>query len=69
MAGTAALGVALVGHSRVLLGGLLALAALAGVAPPSLGWPLFAGAWTAIAAVLVLEYGISDPMDRRPRHA
>jgi hypothetical protein len=65
MAGTAALGVALVGHSRVILGLLLALAALAGIAPPSLGWVLFAGAWTAIAAVLVLEFGPSDPTDRR----
>jgi hypothetical protein len=69
MVGTAALGVALVGHSRVVLGALLALAALAGIAPPGLGWVLFAGAWTAIAAVLVVEFGLSDPTDRRPIRA
>ena len=69
MVGIAALGVALVGHSRVVLGALLAVAALAGVAPPSLGWVLFAGAWTAIAAVLVLDYGLRDPTDRRPSRA
>ena len=42
MVGTASLGVALVGRARVLLGALVALAALAGVGPPGIGWPLFA---------------------------
>jgi hypothetical protein len=69
MVGTAALGVALVGHSRPGLGALLAVAALAGIAPPSFGWPLFAGAWTGIAAMLVVEFGVSEPTDREPRHA
>jgi hypothetical protein len=56
MIGTAALGIALVGRSRVLLGTLLAAAGLAGVAPPALGWPIFATAWTAVALVMVLEF-------------
>ena len=55
MSGTAILGVALVGRSRPLLGGLLATAGLAGISPPALGWPLFAGAWTAIALRLALD--------------
>jgi hypothetical protein len=55
MSGTAILGVALVGRSHVVLGGLLAAAGLAGISPPMLGWPLFAGAWTAIALRLVLD--------------
>ena len=60
MAGTAALGVALVGRSRVVLGALLGAAALAGVAPPALGWPAFGAAWTAVAVVLVAEFiGVS----------
>lgn len=56
MVGTASLGVALVGRARVLLGALVALAALAGVGPPGIGWPLFAIAWTGIAVVLVAEF-------------
>ena len=63
MAGTAALGVALVGRSRVVLGALVAAAALAGIAPPALGWPAFAGAWTAVAAVLLADFVIAS--DRR----
>ena len=54
--GTAALGIALAGRSRILLGALLAGAALAGVAPPALGWPLFAAAWTGVAAVLAVQF-------------
>jgi hypothetical protein len=69
MAGTAALGVALVGRSRVVLGVLLAIAGLAGVAPPSLGWPVFAGAWTAVAAMLSLELAGTSRTRRGPRHA
>jgi hypothetical protein len=61
MAGTAALGIALVGRARVVLGALLAIAALAGVGPPAPGWLLFAVAWTGIAAVLVAEYARSEP--------
>jgi len=56
MVGTAALGIALVGRSHVVLGALVALAGLAGVAPPSLGWPAFAAAWTLVAAMLVIEF-------------
>ena len=56
MAGTAALGVALVGRSRVVLGGLFGAAALAGVAPPALGWLAFAAAWTGVAVVLVADF-------------
>jgi hypothetical protein len=56
MAGTAALGIALVGRSRFVLGALLAAAALAGVAPPGLGWLAFAGAWTAVAVALVIDF-------------
>jgi hypothetical protein len=56
MAGTAALGIALAGHARMTLGVLLSGAALAGIAPPSLGWPLFAVAWTGVAAALVIEF-------------
>ena len=60
MAGTAALGVALVGHARITLGVLVAGAALAGVAPPAIGWPLFAVAWTAVAATLVIQFARGD---------
>jgi hypothetical protein len=56
MVGTAALGVALVGRSEVVLGLVVATAALAGVAPPALGWPLFAAAWTLVAAILVVDF-------------
>jgi hypothetical protein len=71
MAGTAALGIALVGHARVLLGVLLAAAALAGVAPPGLGWPAFAAAWTGVAIVLVLDFGRRTEAggEGGPRHA
>lgn len=60
MAGTAAIGVALVGHARILLGVLVAGAALAGIAPPALGWPLFAAAWTGVAATLVVQFVRGD---------
>jgi hypothetical protein len=56
MAGTAALGVALVGRGRFILGVLLAAAALAGIAPPGIGWPLFALAWTGVALALLVEF-------------
>ncbi len=69
MAGTAALGVALVGRSRAALGILLALAALAGIGPPRLGWPIFAGAWTAVAALLAVEFTGRSAADRGERHA
>ncbi len=55
MTGSALLGVALVGRGRFALGGMLAAAGLAGIAPPALGWPAFAAAWTGVAALLVLE--------------
>jgi hypothetical protein len=55
MLGTAVLGVALAGRRAALLGALLVVAALAGVAPPALGWPLFAGAWSAIGFRLLLD--------------
>lgn len=55
MTGAALLGVALVGHGRLVLGTLLAAAGLAGVVPPTFGWPAFAAAWTGVAAALVLE--------------
>jgi hypothetical protein len=57
MAGAALLGVALAGAGRLRLGVLLATAALAGLAPPALGWPLMAAAWTGLGLVLVLEFG------------
>jgi hypothetical protein len=60
MAGTAALGIALAGRARLPLGVLLSGAALAGVAPPALGWPLFAVAWTAVAATLVVQFARGD---------
>jgi hypothetical protein len=69
MAGTAALGVALVGHARTLLGALVAGAALAGIAPPSLGWPAFAAAWTGVAIVLVVEFARRSEIDGGPRVA
>lgn len=56
MAGTAALGIALAGRGRLLLGALLGAAALAGVAPPALGWPAFAAAWTGVAAALAVDF-------------
>jgi hypothetical protein len=56
MVGTAALGIALVGRSRLLLGTLIAAAAVAGVAPPALGWPIFAASWTGVALAMVLEF-------------
>jgi hypothetical protein len=56
MVGTAALGIALVGRSRIVVGTLLAAAGLAGVAPPALGWPIFAASWTAVALALVVEF-------------
>ena len=56
MVGTAALGIALAGRSRIVLGTLLVAAALAGVAPPGLGWPAFAAAWSAVALVLLVEF-------------
>lgn len=55
LAGTALLGVALAGRGRPLLGGLLAAAGLAGLAPPSLGWPGFAAAWTGVAVLLLID--------------
>jgi len=62
MVGTAALGVALVGRSRLVLGALLAVASLAGLAPPALGWPAFAASWTAVAVVLLADFvAASDP--------
>ena len=33
----------------------LAAAGLAGVAPPALGWPAFAAAWTGVAVLLMGE--------------
>jgi hypothetical protein len=69
MAGTAALGVALVGRSRVVLGLLLAVAGLAGIAPPALGWPLFAGAWSVIALRLAIDFAGPATGDRGALHA
>ena len=67
MAGTAALGIALVGRSRVVLGTLLAAAALAGVAPPGLGWLAFAAAWTAVAVALLIDFfRTADPRGGQP---
>jgi hypothetical protein len=69
MVGTAALGVALVGRSRPLLGVLVAAAALAGVAPPALGWPAFAAAWTAVALALAADFVARSAPGQRPRRA
>jgi hypothetical protein len=69
MVGTAALGVALVGHARVVLGTLLAAAGLAGIAPPGLGWPVFAAAWTGVAFALVVEFAGRSSAPRGPRLA
>ena len=69
MTGTALLGIALVGHGRLALGTLLAVAALAGVVPPALGWPAFAVAWTGVAGALVLEPPRTDPGVGEARHA
>jgi hypothetical protein len=63
MVGTAALGIALVGRSRIILGTLLASAALAGIAPPGLGWLAFAAAWTGVALVLLVDF--VRPVDPR----
>lgn len=62
MAGAALLGVALAGAGRLRLGILLAVAGLAGLAPPAFGWPLLAATWTGVGLVLVLEVP-----NRRPR--
>ena len=69
MVGTAALGVALVGRSRIVLGVLLAAAALAGVAPPTYGWPIFAAAWTGVAFTLVVEFAAQAASRGGPRLA
>lgn len=69
MVGTAALGVALVGRSRIVLGVLLAVAALAGVAPPAFGWPIFAAAWTGVAFALVVEFAGQTATRGGPRLA
>jgi hypothetical protein len=61
MAGAALLGVALAGAGRLRLGSFLALAGLAGLAPPTLGWPVLAAAWTCLGLVLVLEFSTSRP--------
>ena len=55
MAGTAMLGVALAGRGRPILGVLVAGVGLAGLAPPAWAWAAFAAAWTAVAAVVVLD--------------
>jgi hypothetical protein len=55
MVGTAMLGLALAGSRGGMLGGLLVLAALAGVAPPALGWPLFSAAWSSVGFLLLLD--------------
>jgi hypothetical protein len=55
MTGMALLGVALVGRGRLVLGVLVALVGLAGVAPPAWGWAALAAAWTGVAIILVLE--------------
>lgn len=69
MVGTAALGIALVGHGRLALGALVAAAALAGLAPPTFGWPLFAIAWTAVAVVFVLDFARAGLDQPGPLHA
>jgi len=69
MAGTAVLGVALFGRSRVALGVLVAAAGSAGVAPPALAWPAFAAAWTGVAVVLVLDYARRTAVGSGIRHA
>lgn len=56
MVGTAMLALALAGGGSAMLGVLLVLAALAGVAPPALGWPLFGVAWSTIGFVLLLDF-------------
>ena len=66
MVGTATLGVALVGRARITLGMLLAAAGLAGVAPPALGWPIFAAAWTGVALALVIDYAGRSSARRGP---
>jgi hypothetical protein len=67
--GTALLGVALAGHGRFRLGGLLAVAGLAGLGPPTLGWPAFAGAWTGVAALLAAEFATPLEQSGGPRLA
>lgn len=56
MAGTAALGVALVGRGRLGLGVLVTAAALAGIAPPGIGWPALAAAWTGVAILMLVDF-------------
>lgn len=69
LAGTAFLGVALAGRGRPLLGALLAAAGLAGVAPPSVGWPAFAAAWTAVAVLLLIDLARGPAPTGGPRVA
>jgi hypothetical protein len=56
MAGLALLGVALAGGGAPVPGVLLVTAALAGVAPPDLGWPVFGIAWSALGFVLLVDF-------------
>jgi hypothetical protein len=56
MVGGAMLGVALAGRGATILGVLLVIASLAGVAPPAVGWPLFGAAWSAIGFRLLGDY-------------
>lgn len=69
MAGTAALGAALVGRTRILLGCLVAGAAFAGIAPPAIGWPAFAAAWTGVAIVVVADFVRGSDVRRGTRLA
>jgi hypothetical protein len=69
MVGTALLGMALAGSGAAVLGGLLVVAALAGVAPPALGWPIFAAAWTAVGFRLLLDYRRRVDGPAGPAHA
>lgn len=56
MVGSAILGLALAGGGARILGVLLVVASLAGVAPPAVGWPLFGAAWSAIGFSLLGDY-------------
>jgi hypothetical protein len=69
MAGTAALGVALVGRARPALGTLLAAAGLAGIAPPAIGWSAFAAAWTGVAVILLADFARGPAPNGGPRVA
>lgn len=69
LAGAALLAVALAGHGRPLLGILLATAGLAGLAPPALGWPAFAAAWTAVAVVMLVDFARRRASTGGPRVA